>query len=100
MEGLARQKKEGVDKRLLEMIDISFALTIDVQVILSRRRWMIRNSKKVEGVRENVRSKKAIRGEAIIRSEKTIRSERTLTSEKNRSEVKRPFKVRKDVYKK
>ncbi|GJX66886.1 hypothetical protein Tco_0302613 [Tanacetum coccineum] len=31
MEGLARQKKEGVDKRLSEMIDISFALTIDVQ---------------------------------------------------------------------
>ncbi|GKA53196.1 hypothetical protein Tco_0746511 [Tanacetum coccineum] len=46
VEGLASQKKEGVDKRLSEMIDISFALTIDVQVILSRRRWMIRNSKK------------------------------------------------------
>ncbi|GKC50181.1 hypothetical protein Tco_1072926, partial [Tanacetum coccineum] len=45
MEGLARQKKEGVDKRLSEMIDISFALIIDVQVILSRRRWMIGNSK-------------------------------------------------------
>ncbi|GKD45386.1 ribonuclease H-like domain-containing protein, partial [Tanacetum coccineum] len=45
VEGLARQKKEGVDKRLSEMIDISFALIIDVQVILSRRRWMIGNSK-------------------------------------------------------
>ncbi|GJT88669.1 hypothetical protein Tco_1070386 [Tanacetum coccineum] len=45
VEGLARQKKEGVDKRLSEMIDISFALTIDVQVILSRQRWMIGNSK-------------------------------------------------------
>ncbi|GKA65278.1 zinc finger protein ZAT1-like protein [Tanacetum coccineum] len=74
VEGLARQKKEGVDKRLSEMIDISFALTIDVQVILSRQR-----------------RKKSIRGEATIRSEKTIRSERTLKSEKNRSEVKRPF---------
>ncbi|GJY90179.1 hypothetical protein Tco_0505375 [Tanacetum coccineum] len=39
-----------------------------------------------------------IRGEATIRSEKTSRSERTLESEKNRSEMKRPFEVRKDVY--
>ncbi|GKA28678.1 hypothetical protein Tco_0714923 [Tanacetum coccineum] len=45
VEGLVRQKKEGDDKRLSEMIDISFALTIDVQVILSRQRWMIGNSK-------------------------------------------------------
>ncbi|GJT34885.1 hypothetical protein Tco_0925304 [Tanacetum coccineum] len=42
VEGLARQKKKGVDKRLSEMIGISFALTIDVQV---RLRWMIGNSK-------------------------------------------------------
>ena len=43
-EGWARLKKEGVDERLLEN-DISFALTIDVHVIISRQRWMIGNSK-------------------------------------------------------
>ncbi|GKF55995.1 hypothetical protein Tco_0166335, partial [Tanacetum coccineum] len=37
-------KKERVDERLIEKIDISFALTIDVPVILSRQRWMIGNS--------------------------------------------------------
>ncbi|GJY21369.1 hypothetical protein Tco_0393935 [Tanacetum coccineum] len=40
-----RLKREGVDKRLSEMIDISYALTIDVHVILSRQRWTIENSK-------------------------------------------------------
>ncbi|GJS09221.1 hypothetical protein Tco_0366017 [Tanacetum coccineum] len=44
-EGWARLKKEDVDKRLSEMIDISFALTVDVHVILSRQRWTIGNSK-------------------------------------------------------
>ncbi|GKF68724.1 hypothetical protein Tco_0198403, partial [Tanacetum coccineum] len=44
-EGWARLKKEDVDKRLSEMIDISFALTVNVHVILSRQRWMIGNSK-------------------------------------------------------
>ncbi|GKF31672.1 hypothetical protein Tco_0101470, partial [Tanacetum coccineum] len=44
-EGLERLKEERVDERLLEKIDISFALTIDVHVIISRQRWMIRNSK-------------------------------------------------------
>nr|GEW48829.1 reverse transcriptase domain-containing protein [Tanacetum cinerariifolium] len=38
-------KKERVDERLIEKIDISFALTIDVQLILSRQRWRIRNLK-------------------------------------------------------
>ncbi|GJZ15905.1 hypothetical protein Tco_0551582 [Tanacetum coccineum] len=45
VEGLARQNKEDIDKRLSEMIDISFALTINVQVILLRQRWRIGNSK-------------------------------------------------------
>ena len=31
-----RQKKEGVDKDFLEVIDMSFALTIDVHLIISR----------------------------------------------------------------
>nr|GEZ28306.1 hypothetical protein [Tanacetum cinerariifolium] len=44
-EGCERLKKERVDERLLEKIDISFALTIDVHVILSRQRRMIRNAK-------------------------------------------------------
>nr|GEV28499.1 copia protein [Tanacetum cinerariifolium] len=37
--------EERVDERLIEKIDISFALTIDVDMILSRQRWMIENSK-------------------------------------------------------
>ncbi|GJY58169.1 hypothetical protein Tco_0458061 [Tanacetum coccineum] len=43
--GWAILKKERVDERLIENIDISFALTIDVQMILSRQKWMIGNSK-------------------------------------------------------
>ncbi|GKE22514.1 hypothetical protein Tco_1434026, partial [Tanacetum coccineum] len=43
---MRRLKEERVDERLLEKIDISFALTIDVQVILSRQRWRIGNLKK------------------------------------------------------
>ncbi|GJU00349.1 hypothetical protein Tco_1110687 [Tanacetum coccineum] len=42
---MRRLKEERVDERLLEKIDISFALTIDVQVILSRQRWRIGNLK-------------------------------------------------------
>ncbi|GJY38545.1 retrovirus-related pol polyprotein from transposon TNT 1-94 [Tanacetum coccineum] len=38
-------KKERVDERLIEKIDISFALTIDMHMILSRQRWMIGNVK-------------------------------------------------------
>nr|GEX21159.1 hypothetical protein [Tanacetum cinerariifolium] len=57
-EGRARLKKEGVDKRLSEMIDISFALPIDVQVILSRQRWMIGNSKSRKGGEGRARLKK------------------------------------------
>ncbi|GJT49991.1 hypothetical protein Tco_0976148 [Tanacetum coccineum] len=38
-------KKERVDERLIEKIDISFALTIDMHMILSRQRWMIGNLK-------------------------------------------------------
>ncbi|GJW41559.1 hypothetical protein Tco_0067404 [Tanacetum coccineum] len=36
---------ERVDERLIEKIDISFALTIDVHMTLSRQKWMIRNLK-------------------------------------------------------
>nr|GEU66811.1 hypothetical protein [Tanacetum cinerariifolium] len=43
-EGSKRQKEERVDERLLEKIDISFALTIDV---ISRQRWMTGNSKAI-----------------------------------------------------
>ncbi|GJT65285.1 hypothetical protein Tco_1016765 [Tanacetum coccineum] len=44
--GRMREKlnEERVDERLLEKIDISFALTIVVHVILLRQRWMIGNS--------------------------------------------------------
>nr|GEY06326.1 hypothetical protein [Tanacetum cinerariifolium] len=38
-------KKKRVDERLIEKIDISFALTINVHMILSRQRWMTGNSK-------------------------------------------------------
>ncbi|GKF31630.1 hypothetical protein Tco_0101428 [Tanacetum coccineum] len=36
--GERRLKKERVDERLLEKIDISFALTINVHVILTRQK--------------------------------------------------------------
>ncbi|GJY41088.1 hypothetical protein Tco_0428358 [Tanacetum coccineum] len=39
-------KKERVDERLREKIDISFALTLDMHMNLSRQRWMIGNLKK------------------------------------------------------
>ncbi|GJR87400.1 hypothetical protein Tco_0211411 [Tanacetum coccineum] len=43
--GYAILKKECVNERLIEKIDISFALTIDVHMTLSRQKWMIGNSK-------------------------------------------------------
>ncbi|GJV94114.1 hypothetical protein Tco_1541927 [Tanacetum coccineum] len=43
--GWAILKKERVDERLIEKIDISFALTIDVHMIPSRKELMIGNLK-------------------------------------------------------
>ncbi|GJW53095.1 hypothetical protein Tco_0097180, partial [Tanacetum coccineum] len=89
-EGRERLKEERVDERLLEKTNISIALTIDVQVILSRQR----SEKERLEVRRNVESKRTIRSEMTIRSEKIIEKER------NHLEVKRPFEVRKEVYEK
>ncbi|GKC50320.1 hypothetical protein Tco_1073065 [Tanacetum coccineum] len=44
-ERMSYTKEERVDERLIEKIDISFSLTIDVHMILLRQKWMIGNSK-------------------------------------------------------
>ncbi|GJS05996.1 hypothetical protein Tco_0362792 [Tanacetum coccineum] len=101
----------SVDKRLSEMIDILFLLTIDLHVILSRQRWTIGNSKVVimlvvkdymvnllmkmtrwmTSEKERLEVIRNIRSRKTIRSETTIISEKTIESEKNRLKVKRPF---------
>ncbi|GJS76661.1 hypothetical protein Tco_0726542 [Tanacetum coccineum] len=51
---MSETKMERLDESLIEKFDISFALTIDVHVILSKQRWMIRNSKIVEQSHDEV----------------------------------------------
>ncbi|GKA07631.1 hypothetical protein Tco_0686855 [Tanacetum coccineum] len=90
-EGLERLKEERVDERLLEKIDISFALTIDVHVIISRQRWMNGNSKREETLemRRLIRSEKErLEVRRNVRSRKTIRSEMTIRRETKRLVVK------------
>ncbi|GKB34115.1 hypothetical protein Tco_0879057 [Tanacetum coccineum] len=92
--------KEGMCGR---EVDISFALTIDVQMILSRQKWMIGNSKETRLIRsdkERLEVRRNVESKKTIRSETTIRSEEIIEKQRNRLEVKRSFEVRKEVYEK
>ncbi|GJY95215.1 hypothetical protein Tco_0511576 [Tanacetum coccineum] len=78
-------KKERVDERLIEKIDISFALTIDMHMILSRQRWMIGNLKVwVQSRRQLVAEERKC---LVMDSEKNERYNKPAAGEQSHDEV-------------